>query len=76
MEVAADFKDLHFPGVKDDIYKIDPYGNIWSKKKSGLMISRKDKDGYLNVAENKLVYLLIDEVKKLKKEIYEIKQSM
>lgn len=49
MEVAADFKDLHFPGVKDGIYKIDPYGNIWSKKKSGLMISRKDKNGYLRI---------------------------
>lgn len=47
--VVENFKDLVFPGVKPGIYKIDENGNIWSKKKSGLMIPQKDKDGYLRI---------------------------
>jgi hypothetical protein len=37
LEAAENFKELIFPGVKLGIYKIDENGNIWSKKKSGLM---------------------------------------
>lgn len=42
-------KDLNYPGVKSGIYKIDEYGNVWSKKLNGLMKTRKDKDGYLKI---------------------------
>ena len=45
----GNFKELGFPGVKSGIYKIDENGNIWSKKKSGLMTPQKDKDGYLRI---------------------------
>lgn len=47
--VVDNFKELIFPGVKSGIYKIDENGNIWSKKKSGLMTPQKDKDGYLRI---------------------------
>ena len=33
------------------------------------------EDGYLTIEENKIVYLLLDEVKKLKKEVEELKSS-
>ena len=33
----------------------------------------EDEDGYLSIKESKLVYLLMDEVKKLKKEVEELK---
>lgn len=49
LEAAENFKELIFPGVKLGIYKIDENENIWSKKKSGLMIPQKDKDGYLMI---------------------------
>ena len=38
-------------------------------------IVHEDINGYLSIEENKLVYLLLDEVKKLKKEIDELKAS-
>ena len=47
--VVDNFKELIFPGVKSGIYKIDENGNIWSKRKSGLMTPQKDKDGYLRI---------------------------
>lgn len=34
-----------------------------------------DKDGYLKIAENKLVYLLLEEVKQLKEEIKQLKEG-
>ena len=33
-----------------------------------------NEDGYLSIQESKLVYLLLDEVKKLKKEVEELKK--
>jgi hypothetical protein len=36
-------------------------------------IVNEDNNGYLSIQESKIVYLLIDEVKKLRKEIKELK---
>lgn len=36
-------------------------------------IVHEDKNGYLSIEENKIVYLLLDEVKKLRKELDELK---
>lgn len=38
-------------------------------------IVHKNEDGYLSIEETKIVYLLLDEVKKLKKEIEELKNK-
>lgn len=35
----------------------------------------EDENGYLSIEENKLIYLLLAEVKKLKEEIEELKES-
>ena len=49
LDTVDNFKDLYFPGVKEGIYKINPYGDIWSKKLQGLMKPQIDKDGYLRI---------------------------
>lgn len=36
-------------------------------------IVHEDEDGYLSIQESKIVYLLIDEIKKLKQEIAELR---
>ena len=36
-------------------------------------IVHEGKDGYLTIEENKIVYLLLDEIKKLKKEIEDLR---
>lgn len=38
-------------------------------------IVNKDSDGYLSIQENKIIYLLIDEIKKLKEEIKTLKEK-
>ena len=38
-------------------------------------IVTEDDDGYLSIQENKLVYLLLDEVKKLRKEVDDLKRG-
>lgn len=43
------FKELKYKNVKF-IYKIDEYGNIYSKYKNGFLKPKKDKNGYLSVA--------------------------
>lgn len=42
-------KELIYPKVKEGLYKIDEYGNIWSNYKSDYMKTQKDKDGYLKI---------------------------
>ena len=36
---------------------------------------KENDDGYLSIAEDKIVYLLLDEVKKLKAEVDELKSK-
>ena len=43
------FKNLKYKDVKP-IYKINEYGEIYSKYKKGYLKPKKDKDGYLNLA--------------------------
>lgn len=62
--VEFDFKDSHkhhIGCIAQDLQKICPE------------IVHENEDGYLSIEENKLVYLLLDEVKKLKNEIKELK---
>ena len=40
-------KDLIYKNAKEGLYKIDEYGNIFSKYKNGYLFTLKDKDGYL-----------------------------
>ena len=49
MGVYTVVKELRYKNVKP-IYKIDEYGNIYSKYKNGYIKSSKDKDGYLKVS--------------------------
>ena len=51
----------HIGAIAQDVQKICPE------------IVYKDANGYLNIEENKLVYLLLNEVKELKKEIKRLK---
>lgn len=46
--VVLVFKQLKYKDVKP-IYKIDEYGNIYSKYKKGFLKTKKDKNGYLNI---------------------------
>ena len=41
-------KELKYKDVKP-IYKIDEYGNVYSKHKKGYLKASKDKDGYLKI---------------------------
>lgn len=51
----------HIGCIAQDLQKICPE------------IVHEDKDGYLTIEENKIVYLLLEEVKKLRKEVDELK---
>ena len=42
-------KDIVYKNVKEGLYKIDEYGNIWSNYKKGYLSPAKDKDGYLKI---------------------------
>jgi hypothetical protein len=62
--VEFDFKETgthHIGCIAQDLQEICPE-----------LVSERD-DGYLKIEESKLVYLLIDEVKKLRKEVDELK---
>lgn len=39
-------KDIVYKNIKN-LYKIDEYGNVWSKYKNGYLKPKIDKDGYL-----------------------------
>lgn len=56
-------KSHHIGCIAQDLQQIAPE------------IVHEDKDGYLNIEETKLVYLLLDEVKKLRKEVDKLKGS-
>lgn len=43
-------KDLIYPGIRQNFYKIDEYGNIYSSYKHDFMSPSKDKDGYLKIS--------------------------
>lgn len=54
-------KELKYKDIKP-IYKIDEYGNIYSKYKNGFLKPKKDKDGYLEVSlrgKNRTIYARI-----------------
>ena len=64
--VEFDFKDTkkHTIGcIAQDLQQICPE------------IVSTDDEGYLSIEEGKLVYLLLDEVKKLRKELDELKRG-
>ena len=54
----------HIGCIAQDLQKICPE------------IVKEDEDGYLAIEESKIVYLLLDEVKALKKEIEELKERL
>ena len=64
--VEFDFKDSkehHIGCIAQDLQKICPE------------IVHENEDGYLSIEENKLVYLLMEEVKQLKEEIKKLKKE-
>ena len=54
----------HIGCIAQDLQKISPE------------LVQEDKDGYLSIEENKLVYLLLNEVKLLKAEVEELKEKL
>ena len=54
-------KEKHIGCIAQDLQELYPN------------LVHEDKDGYLSIEENKLVYLLLEEVKKLREEINKLK---
>lgn len=57
-------KDLFYPGVKENLYKITEDGQIWSNYINNFLHSTTDKDGYLKIklsggSREKKVYVRI-----------------
>lgn len=40
---------IKYKNVKEGLYEIDEYGNIYSNYKKGYLLPKKDKDGYLQL---------------------------
>lgn len=40
-------KDITLPKIKEGLYKIDEYGNVWSEYSQKFLTPKKDKNGYL-----------------------------
>jgi hypothetical protein len=64
--IKDNFKEITYGDVKKDMYFISPNGQIFSKYINKLMISRLDKDGYLEIGlrttKNKQRYFKIHQL--------------